>query len=405
MAQLSATFRRDSKVIALVCVPHMLSHAYFLVMPPLFPLLKAAFGVSYTELGFALSVFGLAAGLGQIPVGFLVDRIGGRVLLIAGMALQGTAIALIGVSGPFWQLVVLCGLAGAAHTVYHPADYAILTATVEPGRLGRAYGIHSFTGTLGFAIAPVLMVTVAQAWHWRAAFLAIGAVGVAVSLLLFLNRGLLDQDRLAKKARLEQGRDGSGGTRAGIGLLLSPPVMMCFVFFVVLISGVGGLRAFVVATLDQLFATPLSVVNTALFGLVAGSAVGILVGAQLADRLGPRIATAVLTLGPAALVTVLAGTIPMSLVLLTCALSAIGFFTGFILPSRDLLLRSVTPDGAMGRVMGFASSGGNLAGGLVPLAFGWILDNYTANWVFWISGVLIGLALLTFLAVRELHAK
>ena len=153
MAQLSATFRRDSKVIALVCVPHMLSHAYFLVMPPLFPLLKAAFGVSYTELGFALSVFGLAAGLGQIPVGFLVDRIGGRVLLIAGMALQGTAIALIGVSGPFWQLVVLCGLAGAAHTVYHPADYAILTATVEPGRLGRAYGIHSFTGTLGFAIA------------------------------------------------------------------------------------------------------------------------------------------------------------------------------------------------------------------------------------------------------------
>lgn len=404
MAQISATFGRDSKVIALVCIPHMLSHAYFLVLPPLFPLLKVAFGVSYTELGFALSVFGLAAGFGQIPVGFLVDRIGGRVLLIAGMALQGTAIALIGVTDSFWQLVVLCGLAGAAHTVYHPADYAILTATVEKSRLGRAYGVHSFTGTLGFAIAPVFMVTMAELWHWRAAFLAIGAVGVAVSLLLFLNRGLLDQDRLNKQARAEAGGDATDGTRAGIGLLLSAPVLMCFLFFVVQMSGVGGLRAFVVAALDQLFSTPLTVVNSALFGLVAGSSIGILLGAQLADRFGPRIGTALLTLGPAALLTVLIGLVPMSPLALVCTLTAIGFFSGFILPSRDLLLRSVTPDGAMGRVMGFVSSGANLAGGLVPLAFGWILDNYTANWVFWISGLLIGVALLTFLTVRERFA-
>ena len=136
MAQLSAAFGRDGKVIALVCVPHMLSHAYFLVLPPLFPVLKDAFGVSYTELGLALSVFGLAAGLGQIPVGFLVDRIGGRTLLVVGMAVQGSAIAMIGLCESYWQVTLLCGLAGAAHTVYHPADYAILTATVTESRLG-----------------------------------------------------------------------------------------------------------------------------------------------------------------------------------------------------------------------------------------------------------------------------
>ncbi len=405
MAQLSATFGRDGKVIALVCVPHMLSHTYFLVLPPLFPTLKDAFAVSYTELSVALTAFGLAAGLGQIPVGFLVDRIGGRALLIAGVAVQGSAIALIGLCESYWQVVGLCGLAGAAHTVYHPADYAILTATVAENRLGRAYGVHSFTGTLGFAIAPVFMIAIAELWHWRASFLAIGAIGVAVSLVVFLNRGLLDQDRQDRNARIEAGDHGTDGARAGIELLLSTPILMCFFFFISQMAGVGGLRGFAVAALDQLFQTPLAVVNTALFGLLLGSSVGILLGAQVADRYGPRIGTALLALVPAAVLTATVGKVAMPLAVLTACLTAIGFLTGFILPSRDLLLRSVTPDGAMGRVMGFVSSGANLAGGLAPLGFGLILDAHPAHWVFWISAAFIGLALLSFVTVRGRYGR
>jgi len=86
MATLDAAVSRDAKVIALVCIPHMMSHAYFLVLPTLFPLLKTALDLSYTDLGLALTAFGLAAGFGQLPVGFLVDRIGGRwIPAFAGM--------------------------------------------------------------------------------------------------------------------------------------------------------------------------------------------------------------------------------------------------------------------------------------------------------------------------------
>ena len=88
MATLDAAAGRDARVIALVCIPHMLSHAYYLVLPPLVPVLKDALGLSYTDFGLALTVFGLAAGFGQIPVGFLVDWLGGRRLLILGMAVQ-----------------------------------------------------------------------------------------------------------------------------------------------------------------------------------------------------------------------------------------------------------------------------------------------------------------------------
>jgi FSR family fosmidomycin resistance protein-like MFS transporter len=410
MAQISATMGRDARVIALVSIPHLLSHAYFLVLPPLFPLLKVAFGVSYMELGFALTLFGIAAGLGQVPVGFLVDKIGGAPLLIGGLALQGAAIALIGTADAYWQLLVLCVFAGLAHTVYHPADYAILTARVDQSRLGRAYGIHSFSGNIGFAIAPVFMVTVAELWHWRAAFLAIGIVGLAFSLFLMARRSDLasgsSEDRPSRSGRrMKPARDEGQGTRAGLRLLISAPILMCFLFFVVQMAGIGGLRAFLVAALDQLFATPLAVVNTALFGLLAGSAVGILVGADLADRWGPRIGTALLTLGPAAALIVLIGTVPMSLVALTAALTAVGFLQGMLLPSRDLLLRSVTPDGSMGKVMGFVSSGGNLSGGLVPLVYGFVLDVADPAWIFWISAGLVAAALLTFLTVRGQYGR
>lgn len=402
MATLDAAVSRDARVIALVCVPHMMSHAYFLVLPTLFPLLKEALDLTYTDLGLALTAFGLAAGLGQLPVGFLVDRIGGRPLLILGMAAQGTAIGLIGFVDAYWQILALMGIAGLAHTVYHPADYAILTATVDPRRMGRAYGVHAFTGNLGFAIAPVFMVTVSSLWHWRAAFVAIGAIGVLVAALLFLYRDLLRQDRRRGTAGE---RAAPVGARAGLRFLMSAPILMCFAFFVLQMAGSGGLRSFTVAALDQLFSIPLAVVNTALFGLLVGSAVGTLAGADYADRVGPRIGTAAMTLGPAALLIVLVGTVPMPLVLLTAVLAAVGFALGFLMPSRDLLLRSVTPDGAMGRVMGFASSGANLAGGLVPILFGWMLDNFDPRWIFWIAAAFVAMALLTFSTVKGRYAR
>ena len=401
MATLDGALRRDARVIALVCVPHMMSHAYFLVLPTLFPLLKVALDLSYTDLGLALTVFGLAAGFGQLPVGFLVDRLGGRPLLILGMAVQGTAIASIGLAEAYWQILSLMGIAGLAHTVYHPADYAILTATVDPRRMGRAYGVHAFTGNLGFAIAPVFMVTVSTLWHWRAAFVAIGAIGIVVAVILILYGDLLRQDR---RRGTSSEQIAPLGTKAGLRFLMSAPILMCFAFFVLQMAGSGGLRSFTVAALDQIFSTPLAVVNIALFGLLVGSAVGTLAGADYADRRGPRIGTAVMTLGPAALLIVLVGTVPMPLVLLTAVLAAVGFALGFLLPSRDLLLRSVTPDGAMGRVMGFASSGANLAGGLVPILFGWMLDNFDPRWIFWIAAAFVAMALLTFSTVKGRYA-
>ena len=401
MATLGAAVTRDVKVIGLVCAAHMMSHVYFFVLPPLFPLLKADLDVSYTLLGLCMTAFGVVAGIGQTPVGFLVDRIGGRPVLIAGFVLEAGSVAMMGLADSYWQILVLFALAGAGHTVFHPADFAILAASVPKGRLGRAFATHSLAGTIGFALTPALMVGLAEAWGWRGAFLAIGAVGLALSVLMWAQSGLLDDHRGARDPAMA-GRPGAAPARVGetVALLFSLPILMCFLYYVVQISAVGGLRSFFVAAMDAVHQTPLIVVNAALTGLLVGTSVGMFVGGFVADRFGPSMTVAALTLIPAGALVVLVGAVTLPDAMLFAALAASGFLQGVLTPSRDLLLRTVTPEGSIGRVIGFTSSGANLGGGLVPLLFGWFLDTGNPALVFWVTAALVAVAFLTFVTVK-----
>jgi len=399
MATLGVALGRDVKVIGLVCAAHMMSHVYFFVLPPVFPLLRADLDVSYTLLGLCMTAFGLAAGLGQTPVGFLVDRIGARPVLIAGFILQAGSVALIGLVDSYWQLLALYTLAGIGHTVYHPADYAILAASVPKGRLGRAFATHSVVGTIGFAVTPAVMIGIAELWHWRAAFLAVGAAGLAVALLLWAQSGILGDHRTTTAGEPREARP-PATVHDTLRLLLSLPILMCFLYFVVQISAVSGVRSFFVAAMDAMYQTPLVTVNAALTGLLVGTSAGMAVGGYVADRYGPSLLVAALTLVPAGALIVLVGTVALPDAALFAAMSLSGFLQGVLTPSRDLLLRAVTPDGSMGRVIGFTSSGANLGAGLVPLLFGWMLDHGRPELVFWVTAALVAVAFVTFVAVK-----
>ena len=89
MGRLAAFPLQEIKVIGLISFGHMMSHFFFFVMPPLFLSLQQEFDVSYAVLALPMSAYALAAGITQTPVGFLIDRIGARKLLILGSGLQG----------------------------------------------------------------------------------------------------------------------------------------------------------------------------------------------------------------------------------------------------------------------------------------------------------------------------
>ena len=130
--------RPTCRVIALVGAAHFVSHVYILVLPPLFPFVRAEFGVTYTGLGIAIAIFNILTGLLQTPAGFLVDRLSARAVLIGGLLLGAVSLAGAALVSSFTVFVVMFALLGVAKAAYHPADYALLSGRVsaaahEPG--------------------------------------------------------------------------------------------------------------------------------------------------------------------------------------------------------------------------------------------------------------------------------
>src|SRR6201982_3626054 len=139
------TFERDTRVNALLGAGHFLSHFYQLCLPPLFIAWQKTFDVSFAELGLAMAVMAAAAAVMQTPMGFLVDRYGARPFLVGGTLVMTLSIAAMGFATAYWQIVALALLSGVGSSVFHPADYAILSGSIDPARLGRDFLVHTFT--------------------------------------------------------------------------------------------------------------------------------------------------------------------------------------------------------------------------------------------------------------------
>jgi len=392
--------RQDLKVVSLIAAGHFLSHFYILVLPPLFPLLRSEYGVSYTALGLALAVLNGTTALTQAPVGFLVDRFGARSILIGGLALFALAIALIGVFPTYPALILLMMLAGIGNAVFHPADYAILSASVNVERMGRAFSIHTFGGYIGFAAAPVTVVFLAGLFGWQWALTICGGAGLLVALLMLANSEILLDDSATRHARAMQ-RQRHG---ADLRLLFSLPILTSLAFFAMLALTHGGLSTFGVSALESLYRVPLVEANAPISIYLFASAFGVLAGGWAADRtrrhdwlVGTCMVMGAITVAPVAAFT-------PSLVLVSVLLGVAGFFSGAVAPSRDMMVRAITPPGASGKVFGFVTTGFNIGGLITPLIFGMVMDHSEPRLVFWLVAILSLLTLITVFGTGR-HAR
>ena len=402
----SSVPNRDIRVMALISIAHGCSHFFQLVLPPLFPFLKDDFAVSYTELGLVMTLFYVTSGVLQTPAGFLVDRVGARNVLIGGLAIFCTAILLYGLVPSYWMLVPVAILAGIGNSVFHPADFSILNASVDQKRLGRAYGTHTLGGNLGWGLAPVLMAGGAAVFGWRAAPIIAAFVGYAILAALLLNRDLLKEDAgAARRAAAKAGEKAEAQDTIYLGPLLSLPVVMCFGYFLLLSFALIGTQNFLPATLAALYATPLTLATTALTGFLLGASAGVMVGGWVADK-GVKLEAIVISglLGAAALILLIAN-LDLPAGALVAAITAAGFLQGFTTPSRDLIVRGAAPKGASGRVFGFVYSGLDAGSAMAPLVIGLLLDHGRADYVLWFVALMLALTTLTAVAIRQSSTK
>jgi FSR family fosmidomycin resistance protein-like MFS transporter len=390
--------RQENWLIALVSAAHFISHYYIILLAPLFVFIRADYGVSYTQLGLAYVAFNVVTALLQTPAGFLVDRIGAKPLLVAGVALGGAAIAVAALVDSFWVFVVMFGVAGLANTVYHPADYTLLSQGVSHERMGRAFSIHTFAGMLGGAAAPASLLLIHTFAGWRGAFLGAAALGFIIAAVLALSR---DLDARAPKS--DKASETAAAADSGWRLLLSFPILQSLLFFVMLAIANAGLQNYSVVALGALFSTPLAVANTALSGYLLLTAIGVLTGGFVAGLTSRHAMVAALGLCAAALATFMIGIVDLGSLLLITMMSLVGFLTGVIMPSRDLMVRENTPPGSFGKVFGFVTTGFNIGGIISPLVFGWLMDNNSPRGVFLFVAAISLVSVATVLAIPKLR--
>ena len=386
---------QDAKVLGLISTGHFMSHFYVLTLPPLFPFLRQSFDVSYTELGLIVTALYGTAAVTQVPVGLMVDRLGARTVLTAGLTMLAGAFALIGLAPSFPAVLALAVLAGAGNSVFHPADYAILAGSISPQRMGRAFSIHTFSGHLGSAAAPATMIFLVAVFGWRTAMIAAGLFGLLVVVALSTQWGSLRDDALATKKTKGASAPSAGPNRSGLALLFSRPMVLFFLFFATLSMTSTGMQAFSVTAFVTLHDMPLATASTALTVYLFCSAAGILVGGQIADRTARHdlVAAAVFVL--TIVVTLVFAWVDLQLVALVALMIVVGLGQGIIRPARDMMLRAASPKGSVGRVFGFVSAGIAVGSAVAPIPFGLILDAGRPDWVFYLMAIFMAVALVT----------
>ena len=261
-------------------------------------------------------------------------------MIVAGLLIGASAFAIAGLVNSFWVFVAMFALAGLGNTVYHPADYALLGRHVPVERAGPIFSYHTFAGMLGNAAAPATLLYLHAVMGWRGAFLCAAALGVVAAVIMLMTS---EPPEPAKPAAKECKDEPEAASLNGWQLLFSAPILANLLFFVLLSMSGGGLYNYLVVTLGALHGTPVAVANTALTGLLTMSAVGVLVGGVLTGWTARHGAITTIGLLCTATVCVLVGLIDFPALILIALLSSVGFFAGLTMPSRDMIVRAVTP--------------------------------------------------------------
>lgn len=383
------------RIVTLVSAAHFVSHYYILILAPLLPFVRDAYNASYTEIGLALTAFNIVTAALQTPAGFLVDWLGARIILIVGLLIGAIAFTVVGLVDSFWVMVAMFGLAGVGNTVYHPADYALLSQHVPSDRIGQAFSVHTFAGMMGSTAAPASLLMMQSIWGWRGAFVGAGLLGLIVAFILIVVR---EGTPLPEAAKPKDNSDKSGGNWQ---LLLSTPILMNLFFFVLLAMISGGMFNYSVVALGVLHGTPPAVANTALSSLLLTSAFGVLAGGIVATRAKHHALVAALGLAGMAGMAALVGQIDLGSIMLIAVMTVFGFFYGVIMPSRDMIVRDVTPPGSFGKVFGFITTGFNIGGIVSPLIFGAVMDHGSPRLVFAAVAAFAVLSLLTVISLPK----
>jgi predicted MFS family arabinose efflux permease len=379
---------RSTRVNILIGNGHFLSHFYVLFLPPLFLSWQDTFHVSFSELGLTIALMSGMTAVLQTPVGFLVDKYGARVFLVGGALLMSLSMAAMSLATAFWQIQLLAVLSGIGNSVIHPADYAILSGSIDKDRMGRSFALHTFSGNLGFASGAPITAFLMAAVGWRWTLATVGLLGIPVVISILLQSSILkDQVRTVPKA--------GGINLSSRDLLTSRTMLLFFLFFLFGAMAGGGVQAWLVTVLHTVKGINLELAATALTAYMVGSTLGVLVGGWFADQFKAHVlpfVTSLVIISASMMLIIDWVNLPGLAIIPFTFIS--GLSLGASRTPRDVMLKDAAPPGQIGKVFGFVSSGLPLGSAITPVPFGFLIDKGHPEMVLMLVAGILFLSLL-----------
>jgi MFS transporter, FSR family, fosmidomycin resistance protein len=367
--------KQDAKIIGLVSMAHAISHFSHLLLVPLFPVFQKEFGLSFSQLGFLVTVFFVVSGVGQALSGFWVDRVGARPVLFSAIGVFLLAALVAASAQGYSWLIVAAALAGLGNSPFHPCDFTIMNQCVSQPRLGHAFSTHGISGSLGWALAPLFYVGVTSLVGWRNAYFAAALLYAVVLLILWLNRDAL---HVPVASPPDQPDATVIKKESDFAFLKLPVVWWCFGFFMLSTVTLAMVQSFSVPILKALHGVSFEMATLTLTAYLLCGALGILVGGFIASSQTKRGVSSdkaiMICYLVGAVLLVLCATGILGATGTMIALAATGFVVGIGNPSRDMMVKNATPKGASGRMYGTVYSGFDVGFAVAPLIFGALMD-------------------------------
>ena len=326
-----------------------------------------------------------------MPAGLLVDRFGARPVLLGGLFILAAPFALVPFVSGYWVLMGLMLVAGVGNSVFHPAAATILTKQIDADRLGRAFGVHLSAAYGGWLVVFPLMPRLSELWGWQMATGVVGLAGLGfVAFAALFRDALEDRDKTGATVRTDR------RPRTGlIDILTMPPVIAFFLFYVFIAVATAGITSFGVVAMVDLYGVSLVSSSDMLTGFFLAGMVGVLFGGLLADKLKRHELMTAIAFAASGICVAIIGFGFMPIVLVVALLFASSLFSALVAPSRDVMVRDMAPPGAIGTVFGMVTSGFSVGGAVAPPFFGWIADIGRPELVFWASGAVTALCIVS----------
>lgn len=375
---------RPLVVILLITAAHYFHHQITALVVPLLPFMRDGFDLTYTQAGALVSAFSLSYGIGQLPAGWLADRIGPRYLLLAGIAGVAAAGILAGLSQSYLWLIVFLIVMGIMGGGYHPSATPIISLAVPSEQRGRAMGTHLIAGSASHLVAPLLGVAIAGVLGWRGSFIAISIPVLLLGIVVFVVFGRL---RFEDRAPAPMASHAESGTRSREAARVRVQV----IFVVAMTSSIAALTSSILAFVPLYMVDVIGMseayaaVGLALFfsaGLWAAPLSGV-----LADRFGDLAVFGVVAVVAGPLIALLGFSHSAVLSLVALFFMGAGMFARMTVSESYLV--GILPPARRSTVLGIYFFAGMEGSGIVTPVLGNMIDRFGFQRSFSMTGVVL----------------